>query len=160
MKFIYEKGFYRAENALVLGDVVIGQDSNLWFYSVIRGDEARITIGQRVNIQDLSVLHTNEGDPLEIGDDVTIGHSAVIHGKSIGRACVIGMNATIMQGVEIGEGSIIGGGAVIPEGKIIPPRSVVVGVPGKVIKQVSDAEYAHILEISRLYLSKAREYVK
>lgn len=159
MKFVYENGYYRAENALVIGDVEIGEDSNIWFYSVIRGDESKIKIGARTNIQDLCVLHTNHGENLTIGDDVTIGHKAVVHCAKVGSGCIIGMNATLMQKVEIGEGSIVGGGCVIPEGKIIPPRSLVVGVPGKVVREISDEQYQEILAIAPQYVAKAKEYV-
>ena len=157
MKFISENGYYRAENALVIGDVKIGKDSGIWYNSVVRGDEARITKGDRVNIQDLVMVHTDHNEPLEIGDDITIGHGAVIHCVKIGSGCMIGMNATLMQKVEIGEGCIIGGGAVIPEGKIIPPRSLVLGVPGKVVREISDEEYQRNLEVAKEYVESAKK---
>lgn len=128
---------YVAEGAKVIGKVSIDLFSSVWFNTVLRGDINTITIGKYSNIQDNSVVHVGDNHPTVIGDYVTVGHNAVIHGCTIGSHCLIGMSATILNGAVIGEGSIIAAGALVKENALIPPFSLVVGVPGKVVKTLT-----------------------
>src|SRR5215510_1989589 len=132
--------FWVADNAVVVGKVVIGQDASIWFNAVVRGDNEPIVIGPRANVQDGCVLHTDPGFPLDVGAEATIGHMVMLHGCSIGRGTLIGIGAIVLNGARIGEDCLIGAGALIPEGKEIPSRSVVFGSPGKVIRPVKEAE--------------------
>lgn len=145
----------------IVGDVCLGEDTNVWFGAIIRGDMHYVSIGQRTNIQDGVTVHvtTNEA-ATEIGSDVTIGHNAIIHGCTIEDKCLIGMGATIMDKSVIGSGSIIGAGALVAPGTIIPPRSLCVGLPAKIIRSISDAEFKSILESSAHYVEFAREYMQ
>jgi len=136
---IDEKAFV-AKNATVLGDVHIGAGSSVWFGVVIRGDVEAIRIGARTNVQDLTMVHADHGFPCVIDDEVTIGHRCIIHGAHIGRRALIGMGAIVMNGAQIGEESMLGAGALVPEGKVIPPRSLVLGMPGKVVRPLTDDE--------------------
>ena len=131
-------GAWIAPGAVVTGDVELEADSSVWYGCVLRGDIASIRVGERSNVQDLSVVHVDTGGPCDIGSDVGIGHRAIIHGCTIGNGCLIGMGAVILSFAVIGEDSVIGAGAVVREGMIVPPRSLVVGVPGRVIRQVDD----------------------
>lgn len=119
----------------IIGKVVISKDCSVWPYSVLRGDEETITIGERSNVQDGVIIHTDESFPVTIGKEVTIGHGAIIHGCTIGDKCIIGIRSTILNGAQIGEGCIIGAGAVVTPGTVIPPHSMVLGIPGKVKKE-------------------------
>lgn len=132
--------YWVADNATVLGDVTLGEGASVWFNSVLRGDNDPMVIGARTNIQDGSVLHTDPGFPMHIGEECTIGHMVMLHGCSIGRGSLIGIGAIVLNGAKIGEECLIGAGALIPEGKEIPSRSVVFGSPGKVIREVKPAE--------------------
>jgi carbonic anhydrase/acetyltransferase-like protein (isoleucine patch superfamily) len=147
-----------ADNAKVIGNVTIGKQVGIWFGAVIRADRDRIIIGDRSNIQDNCVVHTSKGFPVTIGNDVTVGHGAILHGCTIGNRVLVGMGAIIINGARIGEGSIIGAGAVITEGKEIPPNSVVVGVPGKIVKLVDQDQQQHILNNAVSYVELAKEY--
>ena len=126
-----------APNAIVIGAVTLGAESSIWYQCVLRGDVSTITIGERTNIQDGSILHADPGFPTVVGNDVTVGHGAIVHGAVIEDSCLIGIRATLLNGCHIGAGSVIGAGALVPEGLVVPPNSVVMGVPGKVIKEVS-----------------------
>jgi carbonic anhydrase/acetyltransferase-like protein (isoleucine patch superfamily) len=127
-----------APNAIVIGSVTLGAESSIWYQCVLRGDVSTITIGERTNIQDGTVVHADPGFPAVIGSDVTVGHGAIVHGAVIEDGCLIGIRATLLNGCHIGAGSVIGAGALVPEGMSVPPNSVVMGVPGKVIKEVSE----------------------
>jgi carbonic anhydrase/acetyltransferase-like protein (isoleucine patch superfamily) len=142
-----------AKNATIIGDIVLQKDVNIWYGAVIRADKDKISIGERSNIQDNSVVHTSKGFSVTIGEDVSVGHGAILHGCSIGDCVLVGMGSIILNGASIGKGSIVGAGAVITEGKIIPPGSLVLGLPGKVIREVTDEEFN-----GTLY--NASEYVK
>jgi len=150
-----------APSADVIGEVSCGDDCSIWFGCVVRGDVHFIRIGHRVNIQDLSMIHVthykredrSDGNPTIIGDDVTIGHRVMLHGCTIEHACLIGMSATILDGAVIGAESIVGAGALVTKGKIFPPRSLIMGSPAKVIRQLSEDE------VKELYASAAR-YVR
>ncbi|WMW22014.1 gamma carbonic anhydrase family protein [Methanolobus mangrovi] len=147
-----------ADNATVIGDVIISDESSVWFSAVIRGDVSSIHIGKRSNVQDNVVIHTSDKHNVEIGDDVTIGHCAVVHGCKIASNVLIGMNATVLDGAEIGENCIIGANALVPPGKKIPAGSLVVGVPGKVQRQLTDDDIVHIKENAAVYVRLLKEY--
>lgn len=154
------KSVFVEETAVIIGDVVIGEESSLWFHAVVRGDVHYIRIGSRTNVQDLSVLHvTHDTHPLVIGNDVTIGHHVVLHGCTIKDRVLIGMGAIIMDGAEIGEDSVVGAGALVTEGTIVPPKSMIFGAPGRVRRPVSDQELAWIKESARNYVRYARDYM-
>ncbi len=145
-------GAWIAPGAVVTGDVELEADSSVWFGCVLRGDIASIRVGQRTNIQDLSVVHVDTDQPCDIGCDVGVGHRAIIHGCTIGNGCLIGMGAIILSHAVIGEDSVIGAGAVVREGTIIPPRSLVVGVPGRIIRQVDEELLARARRTVEHYL--------
>jgi carbonic anhydrase/acetyltransferase-like protein (isoleucine patch superfamily) len=147
-----------AKSALLAGDVHVGPAASVWFGAVIRGDSEPIRIGARTNIQDGTVVHVDRGFPCIIGDDVTVGHRCVIHGCRIGDRCLIGMSATIMSGAVLGEECIVGAGALVTEGKQIPPRSLVVGVPARIIRQVNEAEIEHLRDGADHYVEAGRAY--
>ena len=138
------RNVYIAPTAFVCGDVRIGDDSTIMHHVVIRGDVAAITIGRRVNVQDQSVIHVQTGVPQVIEDQVAIGHRAVVHGRRIGSKALIGMGAIVLDDCDIGAGAIIGAGAVVPPGTVIPPGTLVVGVPGKVVREVKDEERRYV----------------
>ena len=142
-----------------VSDVILEDYVNIWFGSVVRGDMHYIKIGSKTNIQDNSVIHVTTGiSPTNIGSGVTIGHGAIIHGCTIKDNCMIGMGSTIMDDAKIDKGSLIGAGSLVPPKMQIPPRSLVVGVPGKIIRSVSDDEYEMILERSQEYIDLASHY--
>lgn len=149
-----------ATTAVVTDDVVLGRDCSIWYGVVIRGDCAPITIGELTNVQDNSVVHADTGVPNDIGAEVTIGHGAVVHGRRIGDGCLIGIKAVILGGAEIGAGCIIAAGAVVKEHAVIPPRSLVAGVPARVLRAVSDAEVATLRKHARHYLELARHHAR
>jgi len=154
------RDFYVASSAVVTGDVVCGPGANIWFGTVIRGDLARITLGKRVNLQDGCIVHTDHDAPQTMEDGVVVGHAAILHGSRIGRDTLIGMRATLLSGCDIGEECLIAAGTLIPEGRRIPPRSVVMGVPGKVVRPITDAEVERTREICRHYFEQAQRYVR
>lgn len=133
-------GWFKASNAIVIDAVDVGVGSSVWFGAVIRGDIAPIKIGKYTNIQDLACLHIDPDAPNVIGDYVSVAHHALCHGDEVGDNCLIGMHAVLMGGSKVGEGCIIGAGAIVTENKVIPPRSLVMGIPGRVIRQVTDEE--------------------
>jgi carbonic anhydrase/acetyltransferase-like protein (isoleucine patch superfamily) len=137
-----EGRYWVAPNAVVIGMVVIEEDASVWFGSVIRGDNEPVRIGARSNIQEGCVLHTDPGYPLTIGADCTIGHMVMLHGCTIGRGSLIGIGSILLNGVTIGEECLIGANTLIPEGKEIPPRSMVLGSPGKIVRQLAPEDVA------------------
>jgi len=147
------------DTALVIGDVVIGADSSVWFNAVVRGDVHSIRIGSRTNIQDLSVVHvTHETHPTVLGDEVTVGHHVVLHGCTIKDRVLIGMGAIIMDGAVIGEDCVVGAGALVTERTSVPPKSLLLGSPAKVKRPVTAAELAWIRESANNYVEYARQY--
>ena len=128
------KGSVICDTARIIGKVRLGRDCFVLFGAVIRGDSGEMVLGDRVNIQDNCVLHSDPGFALTIGNDVSLGHSCVVHGCTIGDACIIGIGATVLNGAKVGKGCIIGAGAVVPERMVIPDHSLVVGVPAKIVK--------------------------
>ncbi|MGD9729587.1 MAG: gamma carbonic anhydrase family protein [Nitrospiraceae bacterium] len=148
------------ETAVIIGDVVMGEDCSAWFHAVIRGDVNYIRIGDRTNVQDLCMLHvTHDTHPLVIGSEVTIGHHVVLHGCTIQDRVLVGMGAIIMDGAVIGEDSVVGAGALVTEGTIVPPKSLVLGSPAKVKRPVSEKELAWIKESAQNYVNYARQYM-
>ena len=150
--------YWIAPNATVLGDVILLKDASVWFGVVVRGDNDPITIGERSNIQDNSVLHTDEGVPLTIGADVTVGHKAMLHGCKVGDGTLIGIGATVLNRAVIGKNCIIGAHALIPEGKVIPDRSLVVGLPGRIVRELTDEEVARLASSAQRYVANGKRY--
>ena len=155
--FLHDSVFV-APGAYIIGDVKIGKESTIWFNSVLRGDEDAIIIGDRCSIQDNSTIHLYEGNPCIVEDEVTIGHNVILHGCKIGKRSIIGMGATILDGAEIGEECIIGANALIPAGKKIPPRSLVMGAPGKVVREISEKDLELIQLSIDSYVQKGYEF--
>lgn len=147
-----------APNATVIGDVRLGDNASIWWNAVLRGDNDTITIGAESNIQDGSVLHADEGVPLTLGARVTVGHMVMLHGCSIGDETLIGIKSVILNNAVIGRHCIIGANSLIPEGKVIPERSLVMGSPGKVVRQLSDEEVARLQLAAQGYVENARRY--
>lgn len=154
------KNVFIAENAYVIGDVELGDYASVWYGAVLRGDFAPIVIGSHTSIQENCVVHTDHGFPSKVGSHVTTGHTAVIHGASVGDHCIIGMGALLLNGASVGPESIVGAGAVLAEGKEFPARSLVLGVPGKLLREVTDQELARIYSNAETYLGYAREYLE
>jgi carbonic anhydrase/acetyltransferase-like protein (isoleucine patch superfamily) len=152
------EALFMAGNATVTGNVTIGKQVGIWFGAVIRADKDRITIGDRSNIQDNCVVHTSRGFPVTLGRDVSVGHGAILHGCTIADQVLVGMGAIVLNGARIGKGSVIGAGAVIREDADIPAGSVVVGVPGRIIKQADGAQQQQILNNAASYIALAEEY--
>ena len=148
-------------SAQVIGDVVIGEESSVWMNVVMRGDVNRIRVGARTNVQDLTCVHVmHDTHPTVVGDDVTIGHSATVHGCTIGDRVLIGMGAILLNGVEIGADSIVAAGSLVPERTRIPARSLVMGSPARVKRQLTDEEVASILEYSANYVRYRLDYMR
>jgi carbonic anhydrase/acetyltransferase-like protein (isoleucine patch superfamily) len=151
-------GYYVAPGVIVTGDVVLSAGVNLWYGTIIRGDLARITLGQRVNLQDGTIVHTDHGEPQDIGEGVVVGHRAILHGRSIGRDTLVGMGAMLLGGCEIAEECLIAAGTLVPEKRRIPPRSLVMGVPGKVVRAITVEEVARTRAICTRYRELAEQY--
>ncbi len=149
---------WMAPGAIVTGDVHLAEYASVWYGAVLRGDSASIHVGARTNIQDGSVVHVDHGMPTVIGADVVIGHGAIVHAATVEDGCLIAIGATVLSGAVIGRGSIVGAGAVVTEGKVIPPRSLVLGVPGRVVRQVDDAQVAKVREQAARYAAYAEVY--
>ena len=149
---------YVAQNAIVAGDIVMSSGVNIWYGCVLRGDLARITLCDNVNLQDGTIIHTDTDEPMEVEANVVVGHRAILHGRRIGKGTLIGMGATLLSGSEIGEECIIGAGALVGERKKIPPRSLVIGMPGRVVRQVTDDDLMKIRHISAHYLEMAKRH--
>ena len=150
--------FWVAENATVLGRVILKPGANIWYNCVLRGDNDPITIGEQSNIQDGTVIHTDVGAPCTIGDRVTVGHMAMLHGCTVGDDSLIGIGARVLNRAVIGRNCIIGAHALIPEGKEIPDGSLVMGAPGKVVKELSDTQ-RQVIKLSALhYVDNARRH--
>lgn len=145
----FSQAAFIADNAVVMGSVNIATGVSIWYGAVVRGDVERIEIGECTNIQDGAILHGDAGFPTILEDHVTVGHRAVVHSAYIERGSLIGIGAVILDGVRVGAGSIIGAGAVVT--KNVPPLSLVVGIPGKVLRQVTDVEAAELIEHAKRY---------
>lgn len=147
-----------APSATIIGDAELKADTSVWFGAVIRADNDHIAIGERSNVQDGAVLHIDDGVPLTIGSDVTIGHHAMLHGCTVGDGSLVGIHAVILNRVVIGCNCLIGANALIPEGRIIPDRSLVLGSPGRVVRQLTDDEVAGLMRSAAGYVNKSRLY--
>ncbi|MEM9172064.1 MAG: gamma carbonic anhydrase family protein [Pseudomonadota bacterium] len=151
-------GHWVADNATVLGKVTLKDRASVWFGAVLRGDMERITIGERTNVQDLSVLHTDAGFALDVGADVTIGHQVMLHGCQIGDGALIGIGSTILNGAVIGAGSLVGAHALITEGKHFPPHSLIMGTPAKVVRELEPAEVERLKASALHYAHNAARF--
>jgi carbonic anhydrase/acetyltransferase-like protein (isoleucine patch superfamily) len=147
-----------APNAVIIGKVELKKDSNIWFNVTLRGDVEPITIGEGSNVQDGSVIHSDPGCPVIIGKNVTIGHLVMLHGCVIEDDCLIGIGSTILNKAKIGKNSIIGANALVTENKVIPERSLVLGSPGKIVRQVTEKEIEDIKENGRHYIENYKKY--
>ncbi|HHD77931.1 MAG TPA: gamma carbonic anhydrase family protein [Campylobacteraceae bacterium] len=161
------KNCFLAPSADIIGEVTMGDDCSVWFGSVLRADVHYIRIGDRVNIQDLSMIHVthwknpdrSDGNPTIIEDDVTVGHRVMLHGCTIKKASLIGMSATILDGAVIGEESIVGAGALVTRNKIFPPRSLIMGAPAKVVRSLTEEEVTELYNSARRYVTFKNEYL-
>ncbi len=147
-----------AANATVRGWVTIGGSSSVWFGAVVRGDTEVVEIGCRTNVQDLAVLHADPGYPCQLGDDVTVGHAAVVHGAIVESGALIGIRAVVLNGAKIGSGAIVGAGAVVTEGMEIPARHLAVGVPAKVIRELTAEDSERLTRTAGHYVLAAQAY--
>jgi carbonic anhydrase/acetyltransferase-like protein (isoleucine patch superfamily) len=150
--------WFIAENAAVIGTVIMHNQSSVWFNSVVRGDSEIITIGERTNIQDSSVLHADAGIPLTLGKNVSVGHKAMLHGATVGDGSLIGIGAIILNGAVIGSGCLVGAGSLIPEGKKYPDGVLVLGTPGKIVRELKPEEKAGLLENADIYVRRSKIY--
>lgn len=153
-------GVVITDGARVLGDVTLAENVNIWFNAVVRGDYDKITIGKNTNVQDNCVIHMEADSPVTIGADVTIGHGAILHGCTIGDHTLIGMGAIVLNGAVIGKNCLIAGGALVTENAVIPDNSVVMGMPGKVKREIADAEMAHMDYGIDKYIKAAWSYAE
>ena len=164
---ILKRNAWIAEGASVIGRVEMGEDSAVWFGAVVRGDVHYIKIGDRSNIQDLSMVHVthhkradmSDGHPTIIGNDVTVGHRVMLHGCTIEDACLIGMSATILDGAVIGKESIVGAGSLVTKNKKFPPRSLILGSPAKVVRELTDDEVAELYASAKRYVAFKNNYL-
>jgi gamma-carbonic anhydrase len=145
-------------SAQVIGAVTLGDDASVWMNTVVRGDVNRIVVGARSNVQDNCVLHVTASDPTILAEDVTVGHCVALHGCSIERLCLVGIGAIVLNGAVIGEESIVAAGALVPEGMQVPPRSLVLGVPARVKRPVTDEERAGLRRYAKNYVGYKETY--
>lgn len=155
-----EGGAFVATNAVVTGDVTFGEGVGVWFGCVVRGDDAPLTVGRRTNVQDLTMIHADTGVPNVIGEEVTIGHRCVLHGARVEDRCLIGMGAILLGGSVIGAESLVAAGAVVKEGFVVPPRSLLAGVPARILRPIRDDEVEMIRRSAEGYVQKIRLYLK
>jgi carbonic anhydrase/acetyltransferase-like protein (isoleucine patch superfamily) len=149
-----------AESASVIGNVAIGEGSSVWFGTVIRGDgEEPIRIGRRTSIQDLTMLHADHGQPLTIGDDVTVGHQVMLHGCTVHDGALVGIGAIVLNGAVIGAGSIVGAGSVVTENKVFPERSLLIGAPAKVVRELSPEQAARARDGAAGYVANSARFL-
>ena len=149
---------FLAPGSIVLGSVTLGEESSVWYNAVLRGDIAEIVVGRQTNIQDGAIVHVDEDVPCTIGNRVGIGHRAIVHGCTIEDGCLIGMGSILLNRVYIGTGSVVAAGAVLPEGMVVPPGSLVMGVPGRIVRKVDADLAARVEENWRHYVERAREH--
>lgn len=147
-----------ASGAVVVGDVQIQAQASIWFNAVLRGDTEALVIGARSNIQDLCMIHADPGFPVRIGEDVTVGHRAIVHGATVGRHSLVGMGAILLNGVVVGEDCIIGAGALLTQGKVFPERSLILGSPARVVRELNEEDLAMITHSAQTYVQRAQSY--
>jgi len=152
------KQWFIAPDAALIGTVVVNDEASVWFNAVVRGDSDIITLGERTNVQDGAVLHTDPGIPLTLGRDVSVGHMAMLHGCTVGDGSLIGIGAIVLNHAVIGSGTLVGAGAVIPEGKTYPDGVLVLGSPGKIVRELKPEERVQLLENASIYVRRARLY--
>ncbi len=152
------QGAWVADSAQVIGAVELGENASVWFGAVIRGDNEPIRIGRNTNVQDLSVLHSDHGKPLVLGENVTVGHQVTLHGCSIGDNSLIGIQAVVLNGAKIGRNCIVGAGSVVTEGKEFPDNSLIIGSPAKVVRTLDETAVARIAESGARYVENARRH--
>lgn len=157
-KIADERRLWLAPGAHVMGDVRIGLDVGIWFGAALRGDNEPIAVGDRSNIQENVVIHTDMGFPCTIGTDCTIGHSAILHGCTLGNAVLVGMGATVLNGAVLGDGCLVGANALITEGKVIPPNSLIVGAPARVVRMLDDENHARHIASAAHYVARAQKF--
>jgi carbonic anhydrase/acetyltransferase-like protein (isoleucine patch superfamily) len=150
--------FWVAPNATVIGNVTLGEDASVWFGTIVRGDNERIVIGPRSNIQESCVLHTDPGFPMTIGPDCTIGHMVMLHGCTIGARSLVGIGSIILNGARIGEECLVGANTLVAEGKEFPPRSLILGSPGKVVRTLSDDDVARFTLAAGRYVENWKRF--
>ena len=152
------ENYFIADSASVIGAVVMENHTGIWFNAVVRGDNEIITIGENSNVQDCAVLHTDPGFPLTIGKGVTVGHKAMLHGCEIGDNSLIGMNAVVLDGARVGKNCLIGANTLVVRGKEIPDGSLVMGSPGKVVRELTEEQIQELRESAERYINNARRY--
>ncbi|QSI30051.1 gamma carbonic anhydrase family protein [Variovorax sp. RKNM96] len=153
-------GAWVADSAEVIGNVKLGENASIWFGAVLRGDNETMTIGRNSNVQDMSMLHSDPGSPLTVGENVTIGHQVMLHGCTIGDNSLIGIQAVVLNNAKIGRNSIVGAGSVVTEGKEFPDNSLIFGSPAKVMRTISDEDAARLRHGSDHYVENAVRYAK
>lgn len=152
--------YWIAPDAHVIGDVALGEDCGIWFGATLRGDNERISVGARSNIQEGCVLHTDMGFPLTVGEDCTIGHRAILHGCTIADGALIGMGAVVLNGARIGRGCLVGAGALVTEGKTFPDHALIVGAPAKPVRMLDEAMVARLRESAAHYVAAWRRFAQ
>lgn len=155
-----EGAVFVAPNATVLGDVVLGPGSSVWYGAVLRGDDGTLTLGENTNVQDNAVLHCDPGGAVTLGKNVTVGHCALVHGCTVGDGSLIGMHATLLNHSVVGKRCIIGAGALVPEGMVIPDDSVAVGVPARVIKKITPEQLEHNRANAASYVEEGKAHAE
>ena len=154
------EGAWVADSAQVVGNVVLGENASIWFGAVLRGDNETLTVGRNTNVQDLSVLHSDEGSPLTLGEGVTSGHQVMLHGCTIGDNTLIGIQAVVLNNARIGRNSIVGAGSVVTEGKEFPDNSLILGAPAKVVRTLDDAAAAKLRASAQHYVDNGLRFAK
>lgn len=155
-----DESAYVAEQASVIGKVVLGKDTSVWDFAALRGDNETITISDGSNVQEGAVLHTDPGCPLTVGKNVTVGHQAMLHGCIIGDGALIGIQAVVLNRAVIGEESLVGAGALVTEGKVFPPRSLILGSPAKLVRTLTDEDLFRVRAGAAIYVEKAKAFKK
>lgn len=150
---------YVAPNATIVGDVRVADGASVWFGCVLRGDNAAITIGARTNVQDLTVIHADVGQPCTLGEDVTVGHRAVLHGATVENGALVGIGAIVLNGAVVGREALVGAGALVPERMIIPPRHLALGVPARVVRELTDEEIERLRAFAAHYVARAQAFL-
>ncbi|MCG2594339.1 gamma carbonic anhydrase family protein [Ramlibacter sp. XY19] len=147
-----------AREATLVGEVIVGEQSSVWFGAVARGDNEPIRLGARCNVQEGAVLHADPGFPLTLADDVSVGHQAMLHGCTVGQGSLVGIQAVVMNGAVIGKESLVGAGALVTEGKVFPDRSLILGSPAKLVRQLSEEDVARLYKTAAGYARRAKQY--
>lgn len=157
---LIDQSVWIAPGAVVTGQVHIAAQASVWYGAVLRGDVAPIYVGRRSNIQDGAIIHVNYQMPTTLGEEVVLGHGAVVHAAKVHDGSLIAIRAVVLSGATIGEGSIVGAGAVVAENAVVPPRSVVLGVPGRVVRRVTDQDAQTVRELANRYVAYSRQYLE